>query len=96
MASEYAGTVRATSSDPRASFNLSNFSSGVAQARVTFQNEGAHSVVVADSVHGSLRGEASTSVVKAGLACSGAPGSPTLFLLLIYAVLWRIHSRKKG
>jgi len=97
VASEYAGTVRVTSTDQRARFVLSSFSSGVAQARATFQNEGAHSVVVADSVHGSLRGEASTSVVStAPLACSvGGPGSPTLLLLLAYAGLWRMRSKSR-
>ncbi len=97
VASEYAGTVRVTSTDQRARFVLSSFSSGVAQARATFQNEGAHSVVVADSVHGSLRGEASTSVVStAPLACSvDGPGSPTLLLLLAYAGLWRMRSKSR-
>jgi hypothetical protein len=97
VASEYAGTVRVTSTDLRARFTLSSFSSGVAQARVTFQNEGAHSVMVADSVHGSLRGEASTSVLPTPpLACSaGGPGSPTLLLLLTYAGLWRMRSKAR-
>ncbi len=97
VASEYAGLVRVTSTDQSARFIISSFSSGVAQARVTFQNEGAHSVVVADPAHGSLRGEASTSVVSAApLACSvGGPGSPTLLLLLAYAGLWRIRSNAR-
>src|SRR5258707_1095386 len=97
VASEYAGPVRVTSTDQRARFVLSSFSSGVAQAQVTFQNEGAHSVTVADSVHGSLRGEASTSVLStAPLACSvGGPGSPTLLLLLAYAGFWRMRSKTR-